>query len=61
MQAVYDGAAAASHLAAGRSIAIADPLYLGEVIRKWPDGYCEIVQNTENRDVIIVRAIDPLN
>ncbi|WP_081084544.1 hypothetical protein [Burkholderia territorii] len=39
-----DGAAARSHLRAGRPIYISDPRHPGKVIRKWPDGSLELME-----------------
>lgn len=53
-----DGAAARSHLRAGRAIFISDPRYPGKVVRKWPDGSLELMIFDEaNEELVVERKL----
>ena len=50
-----DGAAARAHLAAGRPITYTDDNFPDHIIRKWPDGRCELIDvDLSTGEVIIV-------
>ena len=49
-----DGAAAKSHLAAGRPITYVDAEYPDELVRKWPDGRREFVDVAPDGTVHVV-------
>lgn len=52
-----DGQAAKAHLAAGRPIYISDPLFPGQVVRKFPDGRKQIVAVSEKGEISVVQDI----
>ena len=50
-----DGAAARAHLAAGRPITYTDDSFPDHMIRKWPDGRCELIDiDIKTGKVIVV-------
>lgn len=49
-----DGAAGREHLAAGRPITYADDGYPDHIIRKWPDGHCELIDVDMTTGKVIV-------
>lgn len=52
-----DGAAGKSHLAAGHPIYYNDDRYPDALVRKWPDGRCELVKVSADRVVTVISAI----
>ncbi len=53
-----DGAAAKSHLAAGRPIYYCDDAYPNYMIRKWPDGRRELVTLTSMAEILVVVPLE---
>lgn len=49
-----DGAAARTHLAAGRPITYTDDSFPDHMIRKWPDGRCELIEVDLSTGKVIV-------
>lgn len=52
-----DGAAAKSHLAAGRWITYRDPAYFHSLVREWPDGRKELIQADLDGNVRVLQSI----
>ena len=52
-----DGRAAKAHLEAGRPVFDCDPAHEGNIVRKWPDGHCELVSINDDGTVEVLRAI----
>lgn len=53
-----DGAAAKSHLAAGRPIYYCEDAYPNYMIRKWPDGRRELVTLTSMAEILVVVPLE---
>ena len=53
-----DGAAAKSHLAAGRPIYYCEDAYPNYMIRKWPDGRRELVTLTSMAEILAVVPLE---
>lgn len=51
-----DGAAAKSHLAAGRPIYYCPDDFSDDIVREWPDGRKDLVQVSDAGDITYVRA-----
>lgn len=52
-----DGAAAKSHLAAGRWITYRDPAYSRSLVREWPDGRRELIHADLDGNVKVLQSI----
>lgn len=53
-----DGAAAKSHLVAGRPIYYCEDAYPNYMIRKWPDGRRELVTLTSMAEILVVVPLE---
>lgn len=52
-----DGAAAKSHLAAGRWITYRDPAHSHSLVREWPDGRIELIHADLDGNVRVLQSI----
>ncbi|MGO0790910.1 hypothetical protein [Herbaspirillum rubrisubalbicans] len=52
-----DGAAARSHLEAGRWITYRDRNYPGFMVREWPNGKRELMQGDLHGNIIVLRTL----
>lgn len=52
-----DGRAAQAHLGAGRPIFCCEPAHEGSIVRKWPDGLCELVSINDDGAVEVLHVI----
>lgn len=53
-----DGAAAKSHLAAGRPIYYCEDAYPEHMIRKWPDGRRELITLGQEGEILVERSLE---
>jgi hypothetical protein len=52
-----DGAAARSHLEAGRWITYRDPNYPGAMVREWPNGKRELIETDLLGNIFVLRTL----